>query len=716
MNTIKFDGIKSSPLSSYLKALAVFRILHKQKDSNITAYWKERIFHVNTVLNTSEIIDFFLEEYRPSPVCSPWNGGSGFFAVKKGSGLDRLRNSKLPRYENYSESIKIIDSCLINLKTKYDYKDLSSLKKDLDKLKPELITTLRGIMPDGYIAWMNTSVAFSTDGSKLFNILLGTGGNDGNMEFSTNFMNNISDILPDLNAKGNSSQKLLKNSLFSNFTQSLVGSSIGQYDPFSCGGYNQGQGIETKSVKINPWDYIFIIEGSLVHTASVVRRNEYDNQRNVLSIPFGVTASNHGYPSRAEEKSRGELWLPLWETPVYFSELSHIFSEGRVSKGRKKSEDGTDFLRAISTLGVDRGFTEFTRFSFLERRGNSYNAQDIGSFPVRINTDVNLLDEVDSIISKYQNFLNKFHEIPASFNRAFREIGDNLFNTAAWPEKPGAFINLLRSLGKMERLIAPRDKEKPPEFYSPANGLSPSWIKKAGMQILEVRLAAAIASIQNSGKVGTMRTNLSGTSPFSNSKWAEKEFKNQKCLLKSNIYNTLATVFMRRILDSVRFENISISLNSKLEVSVSDVMAFMLNDIDTELLYDLIFAFNLINWKREEYSEIINSINSEFLKYQSDLFYQREWCLMKSVYTPSLTGHAVKLDPQPAKLLHSGRYKKAWQAAVHRLKVSQINVFDVDYENSVASDRIIASLIIPVKHDKKIIQKISKPNKNKEKK
>ena len=36
-------------------------------------------FVLGTTLTDEELVRFFLDEYRPSPIISPWNGGSGFF-------------------------------------------------------------------------------------------------------------------------------------------------------------------------------------------------------------------------------------------------------------------------------------------------------------------------------------------------------------------------------------------------------------------------------------------------------------------------------------------------------------------------------------------------------------------------------------------------------------------------------------------------------------
>ncbi|MFX9938975.1 hypothetical protein ABTP77_21710, partial [Acinetobacter baumannii] len=72
-----------------------------------------------------------------------------------------------------------------------------------------------------------------------------------------------------------------------------------------------------------------------------------------------------------------EIWLPLWSSPCSLAELSALFSEGRATLKRRVAKDGLDFARAVARLGVDRGITQFQRYSFLMRNGQSFFATPI---------------------------------------------------------------------------------------------------------------------------------------------------------------------------------------------------------------------------------------------------------------------------------------------------------------------------------------------------
>ena len=75
----KLYACKVSPLSSYLKSLGIFKLIGEQLDCNVKAHWENGIMTINTNNSQADIINFFQESYSPSPILSPWSGGSGFY-------------------------------------------------------------------------------------------------------------------------------------------------------------------------------------------------------------------------------------------------------------------------------------------------------------------------------------------------------------------------------------------------------------------------------------------------------------------------------------------------------------------------------------------------------------------------------------------------------------------------------------------------------------
>ena len=100
----RLAGCKPEPLVNYLKALGVFRLVAEQTDSEAQLSWPDGIAHLHSKLDRVGLTSFFLEQYRPSPILAPWNGGSGFY----GGGaepLNAITESKGNRLALYRDTI-----------------------------------------------------------------------------------------------------------------------------------------------------------------------------------------------------------------------------------------------------------------------------------------------------------------------------------------------------------------------------------------------------------------------------------------------------------------------------------------------------------------------------------------------------------------------------------------------------------------------------------
>jgi CRISPR-associated protein Csx17 len=80
LNTIRLEGCTPEPLSHYLKALGILRLLVEQgKDRTAKGYWQAHAFVLATQRSPDELEQFFLHEYCPTPLVAPWNGSTGFY-------------------------------------------------------------------------------------------------------------------------------------------------------------------------------------------------------------------------------------------------------------------------------------------------------------------------------------------------------------------------------------------------------------------------------------------------------------------------------------------------------------------------------------------------------------------------------------------------------------------------------------------------------------
>ena len=214
--------------------------------------------------------------------------------------------------------------------------------------------------------------------SLAFPPVLGTGGNEGHLDYTNNFMSRIATLLIEPTSSLRAGE-LLANALFACRTTSLQKDAAGQFDPGRAGGPNQGSGIEHKST-INPWDLVLTLEGAVAWASGIYRR-QGPSYRTILCSPFTVKATKTGYGSASEKvDARAEVWAPLWRGHIRYAELKTLLREGRATVDGRAATTALEFAEAVRSLGVDRGIDRFVRYSLLKRRGDSYVALPTGTF------------------------------------------------------------------------------------------------------------------------------------------------------------------------------------------------------------------------------------------------------------------------------------------------------------------------------------------------
>ena len=560
--------------------------------------------------------------------------------------------------------------------------------------KQDIFLICRARLPEECLEWLDAVYAIEMDGSTFFNPVLGTGGNEGRLDFSNNFMQRITELF--IHSSPSETLSLLDASLFNTIVPGLKAGKVGQYDPGRAGGFNQGMGVETKDFKINPWDFVLMFEGALLLATTLSRRGEV-GKNSTLSAPFTVNFSPVGFSSSEySEQGRCETWLPVWKKPSNCQEVRHLFAEGRSTVGRRQARTGLDFTRAIASLGVDRGVESFQRYIYLVRRGQSYVALPAGKHPVTFRDGVDLLNEVDPITGRLDRFLREFKSPPASFSRFRRQIDEAIFACSTQGERVH-FLSLLRALGRMERLVAQRDRSKKPALPRPLTGLSPRWLGRADDGSVELRIAAAVASICAVGKVGPLRSNLAGVDPVRPWEWTENN--RQQFWYGSDLVERLSGVLSRRMLDSEKYKVDSVPLQSFLTISPHDAMPFLEGMTDDGKLEELLWGCTLIDWKK---SGLVGIRRAWSLPLDHHIL-SRNWALLKLLHTPQIMRDLeIKKEPRIIHLLQGGRVLEANKLAIHRLKVAGANPFEVSYEEEVKPLRLLASLLIPVRGHKQL--------------
>ncbi|WP_064021782.1 type I-U CRISPR-associated protein Csx17 [Methylomonas sp. DH-1] len=519
---IALKGCAPTPLAHYLKALGILRLVAEQKDPNAKGCWRDEAFVLQSTLDKKSLLRFFLDEYRPTPITAPWNGGSGFYfeegkaaaidpetgkSLKTGKKLktgirdkdteatrtlDKLLQSQCDRFKGYRE-------LLIKTREILDIKGFEEAPKE--NQKSLLIQIIRNTYPDEFLKWLDAVLLIGSD-KVSYPPLLGTGGNDGRLDFTNNYMQRVLRLFNELTGEPNYFvTNWLEDSLYLQPTpQMLKDVAIGQFLPGNAGSPNGVSGFESKSL-VNPWDFVLMLEGGLFFATNTVRRLGSDTGSGTLSFPFTVRMTGAGSGAgnqKDESNSRNEIWLPIWNKLTSFEEICCLFQEGRATVDRRFAKDGLDFARAISAFGVDRGINEFQRYGFVKRNGDAYLATPVNRIAVRNNPDVELINELEQ--SRFLDQIRRFarsDKAPARLAALAHQLENRLFDLTRGADRR-VCQDILMLLGKIQRAvsISPKAKE---DIHQPIPLLSPHWLVASDDASPEFRLACALAGLKAVG-------------------------------------------------------------------------------------------------------------------------------------------------------------------------------------------------------------------------
>jgi CRISPR-associated protein Csx17 len=704
-------GCTPEPLMAYLKALGVLRLVSEQKDPEARGWWRNDVFWLRAPelfkdaateeAKRDALAKFFLEEYKPTPIVAPWAGGSGFFRKDNKRAVAALGTSNDPRIARYTEVIRQVQAII-------QEEGIGDKPKNDDKTR--LICRYRRDLPDNVVAWMDAVMVLQQVGQS-FAPLLGTGGNDGRLDFTQNFMQRIVSLgLHTRGVQSGQSKRWLHQALFASLAK-LDSASVGQFAPGRVGGPNATQGMEGDSTD-NPWDFVLMMEGTLVLAGAAVRRLGASRQAR-SSFPFTVRAVAAGFEASTRQdefESRGELWCPLWTRPASTDELRQLFGEGRAEVSGRPAQNGTDFARAVAGLGVDRGIAGFSRFGFLKRSGKAFLAAPIGRFAVTERRKVDLLREADGWLSRFRRAVGD-QNAPPHLGSALRRIDAAVFDFCKYGA-PTFFQAILIALGRAERLLSMAERFREEKQISPLSGLSAGWIVAANDHSLEFTAALALVSINDSeNKIGPFRANLEPVDWKKRCRaWADKG--RAVVWNPRDLTTNLTDVLQRRMIDGQRAGCEHLPLASRFTVSLETVAAFLDGDLDEQRVADLLWGLMLIDQR---------GLQSQNRPETADWPIPRAYALLKLLFLPrpviadrqngqvlwrlarkGEAGIAIRPEPRILPLLCAGRIGEACRIAAQRLRVSGLPPCPGVLPNGMTRDDTWAELVSDRRHAQRL--------------
>ncbi|EQD32308.1 hypothetical protein B1A_19552, partial [mine drainage metagenome] len=335
------------------------------------------------------------------------------------------------------------------------------------------------------------------------------------------------------------------------------------------------------------------MEGTILWTSSIGKRNGVSN--GVPVSPFTVATSPVGYSSSSQYEDKSyEIWAPIWKNRLGIRELKAFFREGRSEVGRRPAKNGVEFAEAISSLSVDRGISEFVRYSLLKRRGDSYIAVPSGRFKVRLRKETDLVRELTPILNRVDSFLRKFKPSPPAElvtlrSNVDKEIFEILIHGGA-----AKMVKLLAAIGSLEKIISKRDHSKDMNIGRPLTGLSSRWLEMADDGSIEFRLAAAIASVQKTGEIGSIRSSIEPVNPEKPNLWSTG--RGQVAWDGNSFALRLVSVLYRRMMDANRFQCKNNPVEGRIRLGMDDISSFINGKIDETLLENILFGLMWIRW------------------------------------------------------------------------------------------------------------------------
>lgn len=720
---ITLRGCATEPLIYYLKALGVLRLVSEQLDSRVRGAWRGDAFVLDTEKAEDELLRFFLSSYRPTPVVAPWNGGSGFYPQDKNQRamIEVLERAETFRFDDYRTTIAAARRIVAG-----------RLEQPKDEEKAALLRRARREFPDGALAWLDAAFVLGEEKAD-YPPLLGSGGNDGRLDFTINFIARLLSVMPEtielqtfasLNEDGISdagkqdklrkkleqqrdgqiqqSREQLRAALFQDRVVRLEKAAVGQFYPAGAGGANATQGLTGESY-VNPWDFILAIEGALVFASATVRQLAA-GARSKASFPFTARNSTVGYGTASPgEKMRAEIWLPLWSRFTTYAEVSHVFREGRVQFNQRRGPSvrtGFDFARAVAELGVDRGIDAFQRYGFIERNGQANLAAPLGRFEVRERPLATLLHgPVERWLESLRRATSDAKRTPPRLARVRAQIEEAIFALCTTEDEAENLRATLTALGEAEVEVARGARFREEHGLRPLAGVSEPgrWVHECDDGTAEFEVAAALASIGRERGRGAFRTSLEPVEVSGSVvNWTTEDAS--AVWGAGKLTENLAAVLHRRSVDARR-EGLSHPLtDGRRASSLYAVGRFLLGEFDEGRAGELLRGLALIDW---------HSVPSHATRPNTaptpDL--PRAYALLKLLFLPKgelmweRGGEPVRIrhESSVVPLLRAGSVREALKVAARRLRSSGLMPFTDEFHYPEGEGvRLAAALLIPI--------------------
>ena len=593
------------------------------------------------------------------------------------------------------------------LKASAGYKQLLAAgDRRFKALKATLIPNCRQSWRGPHADWLSVAVVLDETDNPEWPSLLGTGGNDGNLDFTNNLMQQLGSLfdVSSLDGKPKAvASELLKNTLWNEQANQLTKTAIGQFQPGSAGGANSSTGFDDGNL-VNAWDFVLMLEGAIPFNSRATRKFD-PIASSQASAPF-VTRSHSagiGTPGH-EDAKRGEQWMPLWKQPASFPDLEALLGEARVQLGRRAANRPVDVARAISRLGVARGVDAFERYGYLERNGQNKFAIPLGRVHVRHRPRAYLIDDLASWMDALQRE-SRDKNCPGRFAQAECRLADSVFAALTHDHTPERWQSILLAAVDIETLQAAGTGIK----AGPIPRLAPEWVITVNDNSTEFRLALALGSAAASQARGSRPVDLvrHHVLPLEQDgirfKTSDKRLAKEPRVVVAgrDALRDMAAIVERRLIeaDQKGERRSRLVAAAGCGARLDDLATFLNGEVDYSRLFGLARALMSLDWGRWRPDLLQNTTTTNG---PWELLPPETWMALRlcCLPWPLAPGLDIPADLRIPRLLLAGDSVRASEIAWQRLRSSGIRPpFQVGLSDPATARLWAAALVFPIHRD-----------------
>ncbi len=584
-NRLNILGCRANHPLNYLKAIGLLKTISLQLDPSVKGFYDHDSFILETSLSKEQIASFFVHNYIPSPILSP------FLRLRNNVFLEKLSQAENPRLSLFRQA--------------YEYLKMAPPKKrqpfPSEKWLQDIASELKYLHP----ASVGSYKALTLAAYRLCDPLKESSPSP----FLVNYQDQFKELWLEENYLGALSQLMsfktdtpkkesLDYLLTAIFTENNFKESFFKLADFCALFLDRVTYPSRQNIKANPWDYILAINGFVAICAPCTLDTEG-------RVPFCLSATSYGWENIAANPLRKlamrEMWLPLWNRPLTNNELVKLLSKLFETMVQSKVSSALDLVAEATIWGINPVLAHFLRLGLLFDINTAPLPEVINLKQVALTKmpEAELLSSTKAWLAKW-DFLLSSGPKSQKQKEMIKAAEEALFSYLT--NQDSSLTKTLINLGQAEIGSSLLPKNTRPDPLT----LPTFYLKYAKENSPEYRLALAVASLDSHLPV---RSQLEPVSSLSG-KW----FWNDSVLAQGgNLTEKLAYLLEMRVKFATEKRLPYVPISAAYPAQIKDVELYLEGEIDEDYLESLLNGLILVNYPYPKVQPLENTPDSNLL-------------------------------------------------------------------------------------------------------